>query len=276
MEHPDINQHIHCGSLEGEEREKGEEHFINLMKDIDIRAVQQTPSKMNSKRPILRCMMKFLESKIQRESLFIYFCPWWVSVAVRAFLWLRRAGQLSRCDVQASHSSDFSCCWAWALGIQVFSGSRAQAQYLWHMGLVAPRHVGSQIKGRIHVSCIGRWILYHWVTKEAPENLRSVRWERLVMYKVLVTQSCLTPCDPLDCIPPDSSFPGILQARILEWVACKTQNSGLRSKEEKPRNPINQPSRCNTQEGLLSVVQTGDSDLLGGRAHRTANWASFL
>ena len=57
---------------------------------------------------------------------------------------------------------------------------------------------------------------------------------------------------------------------------CKTQNSGLRSKEEKPRDPINQPSRCNTQEGLLSVVQTGDCDLLGGRAHRTANWASFL
>ena len=57
---------------------------------------------------------------------------------------------------------------------------------------------------------------------------------------------------------------------------CKTQNSGLRSKEEKPRDPINQPSRCNTQEGLLSVAQTGDSDLLGGRAHRTANWARFL
>ena len=57
---------------------------------------------------------------------------------------------------------------------------------------------------------------------------------------------------------------------------CKTQNSGLRSKEEKPRDPINQPSRCNTQEGLLSVSQTGDSDLLGGRANRTANWASFL
>ena len=30
------------------------------------------------------------------------------------------------------------------------------------------------------------------------------------------------------------------------------------------------------QEGLLTVAQTGDSDLLGGRAPRTANWASFL
>ena len=48
---------------------------------------------------------------------------------------------------------------------------------------------------------------------------------------------------------------------------CKTQNSGLRSKDEKPRDPISQSSRCNTQEGLLSVAQAGDSDLLGGRAH---------
>ena len=38
---------------------------------------------------------------------------------------------------------------------------------------------------------------------------------------------------------------------------------------------MNQSSRCNTQEGLLTVAQTGDSDLLGGRAHRTANWESF-
>ena len=31
--------------------------------------------------------------------------------------------------------------------------------------------------------------------------------------------SCLTLCDPMDCTPPDSSVHGILQARILEWVA---------------------------------------------------------
>ena len=29
----------------------------------------------------------------------------------------------------------------------------------------------------------------------------------------------LTLCDPTDCSPPDSSVHGILQARILEWVA---------------------------------------------------------
>ena len=40
-----------------------------------------------------------------------------------------------------------------------------------------------------------------------------------VKVKVLVTQSCLTLCDPVDCSPPGSSVHGILQARILEWVA---------------------------------------------------------
>ena len=32
-------------------------------------------------------------------------------------------------------------------------------------------------------------------------------------------QSCLTLCDPMDYRPPGSSVQGILQARILEWVA---------------------------------------------------------
>ena len=37
--------------------------------------------------------------------------------------------------------------------------------------------------------------------------------------KVLVAQLCPTLCDPMDCSPPGSSVYGILQARILEWVA---------------------------------------------------------
>ena len=35
---------------------------------------------------------------------------------------------------------------------------------------------------------------------------------------VLIAQSCLTLCNPMDCSPPSSSVHGILQARILEWV----------------------------------------------------------
>ena len=32
-------------------------------------------------------------------------------------------------------------------------------------------------------------------------------------------QSCWTLCDTMDCSPPGSSIHGILQARILQWVA---------------------------------------------------------
>ena len=36
---------------------------------------------------------------------------------------------------------------------------------------------------------------------------------------VLVAQLCPTLCNPTNCTPPGSSVHGILQARILEWVA---------------------------------------------------------
>ena len=36
---------------------------------------------------------------------------------------------------------------------------------------------------------------------------------------VLVAQSCPLLCDPMDCSPPGSCVHGILQARMLEWVA---------------------------------------------------------
>ena len=41
----------------------------------------------------------------------------------------------------------------------------------------------------------------------------------LVCVCALVAQSCPTLCDPMDCSPPGASVCGILQARILEWVA---------------------------------------------------------
>ena len=34
-----------------------------------------------------------------------------------------------------------------------------------------------------------------------------------------VAQSCPTLRDPMDCSPPGSPVPGILQARALEWDA---------------------------------------------------------
>ena len=49
-------------------------------------------------------------------------------------------------------------------------GSRVPGlQLLWHMGLVAPQHVGSsRARDWTHVSCIFREILNHWTTREVP------------------------------------------------------------------------------------------------------------
>ena len=43
-------------------------------------------------------------------------------------------------------------------------------------------------------------------------------------------QSCPTLCDPIDGSPPGSSVPGILQARILEWVDISFSNAGMHAK----------------------------------------------
>ena len=42
-----------------------------------------------------------------------------------------------------------------------------------------------------------------------------------VCARAKLLQLCLTFCDPMDCSLPGSSVHGILQARILEWVAVQ-------------------------------------------------------
>ena len=43
-------------------------------------------------------------------------------------------------------------------------------------------------------------------------------------------QLCLTLCNPIDGSPPGSSVPGILQARILEWIAISFSNACMHAK----------------------------------------------
>ena len=45
------------------------------------------------------------------------------------------------------------------------------------------------------------------------------------------TQSCLTICDPIDCNPPGFSVHGILQARILGWVAFSYSRASFLPKD---------------------------------------------
>ena len=84
------------------------------------------------------------------------------------------------------------------------------------------QHVGSSwTRNGTHVSCIGRWVLYHWTTRKAPSNSsleRNINSQNL-KFTCVHAQLCLTRCDPIDCSPPGSSVHGISHARILEWVA---------------------------------------------------------
>ena len=45
-------------------------------------------------------------------------------------------------------------------------------------------------------------------------------------------QSCLTLCDPMDGSPPGSSVHGILQARILEWVAMPSSRGSSQPRDQ--------------------------------------------
>ena len=51
---------------------------------------------------------------------------------------------------------------------------------------------------------------------------------------MLIIQSCSTHCIPWDCSPPGFSFHGILQVRILQWVAIpfSTETSKPRDKTQ--------------------------------------------
>ena len=73
-----------------------------------------------------------------------------------------------------------------------------------------------------------------------------------------VTQLCPTLCDPMDCILPSSSVHGILQTRILEWVAISfpihdkpTANTNLSGEKLKAF-----PLRSGARQGcsLLSLL----------------------
>ena len=47
----------------------------------------------------------------------------------------------------------------------------------------------------------------------------------------LVSQLCLTLCDPMDYCPPGSSVHGISQARKLEWVAISSSKGSYRPRD---------------------------------------------
>ena len=87
----------------------------------------------------------------------------------------------------------------------------------------------------------------------------------------LVTQSCLTLCNPVDCSPPGSSVHGILQARILEWVAMPSSRGSFQ-----PRSPVLQAdSSLSEPPGKPKNTGVGSYPLSRGSS-RPRNWTRFF
>ena len=57
-------------------------------------------------------------------------------------------------------------------------------------------------------------------------------------------QSCPTLCNPRDCGPQGSSVHGILQARILEWVAMPSSRGSSRPRDRTHVSCISWVGRC--------------------------------
>ena len=72
----------------------------------------------------------------------------------------------------------------------------------------------------------------------------------------LVAKLCLALCNPMDCSPPGFSVHGILQARILEWVAISFFRGIFLTQGSNPR-------LLHWQVGSLPLSRHG-SPLAGG------------
>ena len=120
----------------------------------------------------------------------MYFWLCWVFVAAQALSLVVASGGCSLAGVcwlliavaslvaerRLWGHAGFCRCSAWAQ-LLLLVGSRVPAQQLWHMSLAALWQVrSSQIRDQTHVSCNGRWILYHWATREALHPSLDPAW----------------------------------------------------------------------------------------------------
>ena len=84
---------------------------------------------------------------------------------------------------------------------------------------------GPQSTGHKELDTTEQLTLSHWLVAHYPVHV-CVHDQFS-----LVTQSYPTLYDPMDSSPPDSSVHGILQARILEWVAISSSRGFLQPRD---------------------------------------------
>ena len=75
-----------------------------------------------------------------------------------------------------------------------------------------------------------------------------------------VPQSCVTPCDPTDYSPQGSSVHGILQARILGWVAIPFSRGSSR-----PRDRTHVSRIAGRPQMVITAMKLKDAYSLEGK-----------
>ena len=103
-------------------------------------------------------------------------------------------------------------------------------------------HFSQNMKWYRHgLAFVSPWLTVTWTAE---------KYISMAVY--LVTQSCLTLCNPRDCSPPGSSVLGILQARILELVAMPYSRGSFQ--------PRDQTQVSFTAGGFFTMWATRDDD----------------
>ena len=127
--------------------------------------------------------------------------------------------------------------------------------------------------------------LYHFTTKilhfsiEVLQILYFLYTERYAcMHTFLVTHSCLTLCNPMDCSPPGSPVHGIFQARILEWVPFSSPGD-LPSPGIEPRSPLQADFLPTELQGNFQKLVKGKIKYLSCMCYtgiaRILEWVAF-
>ena len=78
--------------------------------------------------------------------------------------------------------------------------------------------------------------------------------KRLKQCILLVTQSCLTRCDPMGCGLPGSSAHGTVQARVLEWTAIPFSRGSFPPRDQ-PGSPSLQADSTIRATGKISKTK---------------------
>ena len=66
------------------------------------------------------------------------------------------------------------------------------------------------------------------------DTLRFLPFIMHVCVCVCVAQLCPTLCRPMDCSSPGSSVPGLLQARMLKWIAISFSRGSFQGRDKTP------------------------------------------